>query len=139
MKTAEAKIITDIPSMALALAATITGIMLHKEVWHIHYYDHSLLWSLHEGIGLILVILVLIHCIQHSFWFRNYSRLRGSRKTVTTILLILGIVLAATGIILMSGSRSEAISHVHYASGILFTIIAAGHVAKRWKLFRSLI
>ena len=139
MKNTRYKAATDILSMILLLAAIITGFVLHKEVWHIHYYDDTTLWGLHETIGVMIVALVALHCVQHSFWFRNYSRIPVPRKRVTSILLLLGIVLCITGIILMAGSRSEAVSHIHYASGILFTVVAAGHVAKRWRILRSLV
>lgn len=133
------KAVTDVLSMVFTLAAIITGFILHKEVWHIHFYDNDVLWGAHETVGLTLVVLMLIHSVQHSFWFKNYTKIKVNRKRVTTILLILGILLVLTGIILMFGSRSERISHIHYVVGILFTAVAIGHVAKRWKIFKSLL
>ena len=132
------KVIIDLLSMAALLAAIITGFMLHKEVWHLHLYNDSLLWGTHETIGLILLALIAAHCIQHSFWFRNYSKIKVEKKRVTVILLIIGIITAITGIVLMCGSHSEFISHTHYAGAIMFTAIAIGHVAKRWKILKAI-
>ncbi len=138
MKLAKYKSAVDIVSMILLLAAIITGFILHKEVWHLHFFGDSSLWRAHETVGLGLLLLVAIHCMQHSFWFKNYAKIKPDRKRVTTILLIIGIIVAISGIILMGGSQSELISHIHYIGAILFTIIAIGHIAKRWKIFKNL-
>ena len=132
------KVIVDLLSMLALLAAIITGFKLHKEVWHLHVYDDSFLWGTHETIGLMLLALVAAHCIQHSFWFRNYSKIKVEKKRVTAILLTIGIITAVTGIVLMCGSHSEFISHTHYAGAILFTAITIGHVAKRWKILKAI-
>ncbi len=139
MKGSGYKVAADILSMLLVLAAIVTGFMLHNDVWHIHRYDDTLLWGTHESAGLALVALVAIHCVQHSFWFRNYAKLRPNRKMVTTILLTIGIIVAISGVILMCGSHSELVSRVHYIGAILFTVVAIGHVIKRWKILRSLL
>lgn len=130
---------TDILSMILLLAAIITGFVLHRDVWHIHVYNDIALWGAHECVGLILFALVIMHCVQHSFWFRNYGKIKAERKRVTTLLLIIGIIVAITGIILMCGSRSETVSHIHYAGAILFTAVALGHILKRRKNLKSLL
>ena len=132
------KVVVDLLSILALLAAIITGFKLHKEVWHLHVYDDSFLWGTHETIGLTLLALVAVHCIQHSFWFRNYSKIKVEKKRVTAILLTIGIITAATGIVLMCGSHSEFISHTHYAGAILFTAITIGHVAKRWKILKAI-
>ncbi len=139
MNDRKIKLTVDVLSMIIILAAIITGFILHKEVWHLHLYHDTPLWSLHEAAGLILLALVTAHCMQHSFWFKNYSKIKIDRKRVTAILLVIGVIVAISGIILMFGSRSEIISHIHYVGAILFTAIAIGHVAKRWKLLRNLI
>ena len=132
------KVVVDLLSMLALLAAIITGFKLHKEVWHLHVYDDSFLLGTHETIGLTLLALVAVHCIQHSFWFRNYSKIKVEKKRVTAILLTIGIITAVTGIVLMCGSHSEFISHTHYAGAILFTAITIGHVAKRWKILKAI-
>ena len=132
------KVVVDLLSMLALLAAIITGFKLHKEVWHLHVYDDSFLLGTHETIGLTLLALVAVHCIQHSFWFRNYSKIKVEKKRVTAILLTIGIITAVTGIVLMCGSHSEFISHIHYAGAILFTATTIGHVAKRWKILKAI-
>ena len=139
MKKNKSKSIIDILSMLLVLAAIVSGFMLHRDVWHLHLYSNKLTWYIHEVVGLSLIALITIHCIQHSFWFRNFKKIPTQRRRVTTILLIFMGIVGFTGLVLMCGSRSETISHIHYIVGILFTIIATGHVVKRWKIFRSLL
>lgn len=138
MTPSHRKATTDLLSVALVVAAIVSGFVLHSEVWHMHVYDNTTVWTLHEVIGLFLAALVGVHCVQHSFWFKNYSCIKPDRKRVTTIFLIVGIIVLLSGLVLMFGSRSELISHIHYACGILFTILAIGHILKRHKLLRSL-
>lgn len=139
MKGSNLKLADDIAAIALTLAAIVTGFILHNEVWHSHIYDNTALWALHEASGLVLLVAVILHCTQHSFWFRNYAKIKPERKRVTTILLAIGVIVAATGVVLMCGSHSETVSHVHYVGAILFVALAIGHVAKRWKLFKNLV
>ncbi len=139
MKKTNYKTLVDIPAMLLVVAAIITGFMLHDEVWHQHIYDNPFLWTFHEIIGLLLLVLAIVHCVQHSFWFKSYTKIILSKKRVTTILLIIGVIVVISGGVLMCGSHSEPVSHIHYVSGILFTILAIGHVAKRWKMLRALL
>ncbi len=139
MNFAKYKPLVDIVSMIMLLVAIVTGFMLHKEVWHLHLFNDHSLWSIHEAVGLVLLVFVAGHCLQHSFWFKNYAKIKPDRKRVTTILLIIGIIVAISGIILMCGSRSELISHIHYVCAILFTIISIGHIAKRWKILKNLL
>lgn len=139
MNKPKSKSIIDILSMLLVLAAIVSGFVLHKYVWHFHSYNNKLIWYAHEFIGLALIAIITTHCIQHSFWFRNFTKIPIKRRRVTTILLISGGIVGFTGVILMCGSRSETISHIHYIIGILFTVIAVGHAMKRWKIFRSLL
>lgn len=75
----------------------------------------------------------------HSLWFRNYGKIPAKRKYVTSILFVDTAVVLVSGALLMFGSRSEAVSHVHYASAIIFTVLAVVHVVRRWSLFRDLM
>ena len=138
MKKAKYKAVTDILSMIFALSAIVTGFILHNEVWHLHVYDNTTLWGMHEFVGLAMAAFAVIHCVQHSFWFKHYFKISVTKKRVTTILLIIGIIVAVTGVVLMCGSHSELVSHIHYVGAILFTLIAIGHVAKRWRLMKAL-
>ena len=130
---------TDMLAMACTVVAIVTGFMLHREVHHIYVYDDVALWGWHEAIGLTLMALIAIHGVQHAHWFKNYGKIPRQRKRVNTLFLATAAVVLTTGLPLMLGSRSELVSHVHYGGGILFTIIAIGHVFKRWKMFLSII
>ena len=124
--------------MACMIAAIATGFILHKEVHHLHITDDDTIWCVHELIGLLLMILVANHCVQHKFWFKNYAKISARKKHVSTILLAIACIVLITGLILWSGVHSHFISLLHYAGAILFVIIGTGHVIKRWRLFRSL-
>lgn len=129
---------TDVIAMAFMICAIITGFMLHHDVHHLHFYKHPLLWNTHIISGLIVVAALIFHCIQHKFWFRNYAKIPAVRKGVTTILFVVAILVAVTGIILVSGSHSKFVSIFHYITAIVLTLLAITHVAQRWKIFKSL-
>lgn len=133
------KITVDFCAMVLLLAAIITGFILHRSVNHLFSYNDIALWTAHEAAGLLLLADLIAHSYQHGKWFTNYKKIPLSRKRVTTILIIVGTLLVISGIILMCGSHSHFISIFHYACGIIFTILAIGHVAKRFKILRSLM
>lgn len=100
---------TDVLAMACTVVAIVTGVMLHREVHHIYVYDDVTLWGWHEAIGLILIALIAIHGMQHSPWFKNYRKIPEQRKRVTTLFLLTAVVMLATGLPLMFGSRSETV------------------------------
>lgn len=132
------KKLTDILAILCLIAAIITGFILHKEVNHLYIYNDAATWTIHEIAGLSLTVLVALHCTEHKSWFRNYRKIPAKKITVSTILLATGILILATGIALMAGSRSHFISILHYALGILFTLLAIFHVAKRWKMLKTM-
>ncbi len=138
MKSNKWKCVVDVVAMACVIAAIVTGFVLHKEVHHIHIYGNVGLWGAHESVGLVLVALLAVHGAQHPQWFRNYRKIPVKRKRVTTVLLCVGVILAASGIVLMCGSRSEELSILHYVLGIAFTLFAIGHVVKRWRIFKGI-
>lgn len=131
------KRLIDISAMICLLIAIVSGFMLHADVHHLHIYHHRLLWGVHETAGILMAIAVIIHCLQHKFWFNNYRRIKVKKKRVTTILLITLIILIISGVILLCGSKSEEISILHYVIGIASVVLATGHVIKRWKLFKA--
>lgn len=126
----------DIAAMICLLIAIVSGFMLHVGVHHHHIYNNRFLWGIHESAGILMFVAVIIHCLQHKYWFKNYRRIPVKKKRVTTILLAILVILFISGAILMGGSQSEEISIIHYAIGIASTILAIGHVIKRWKLFK---
>ncbi|MDE5837579.1 MAG: hypothetical protein K2H39_00850 [Paramuribaculum sp.] len=133
------KATVDFCAMALLLTAIITGMILHRQVNHLFIYNNIFLWTTHEIVGLLLLADLIAHSVQHGKWFTNYEKIPVSRKRVTTILIIVGALLMISGLILMFGSHSHFISILHYVCGIIFTILAIGHVAKRLKILRSLM
>lgn len=129
---------TDIIAMVVVVCAVITGFMLHREVHHLHEYNDTGLWTAHIIAGLIVVMALVFHCLQHKFWFKNYAKLPAARKGVTSLLFALAILVNVSGIILAMGSHSHCVSTFHFITAIAFTVFAIGHVAKRWKIFQAL-
>ncbi len=138
MKVSVKKLIADIGAMLLLVVAIVTGFMLHREVWHLFVYNNRPLWYAHEALGLGFCAFVGVHCVQHSFWFKNFAKIQPNRKRVTLILLALGVIVLLTGVALMLGSHSGVVSRIHYVGAIALTVIAVGHVAKRWTIFKRL-
>lgn len=129
---------TDITAMVMMVCAIFTGFKLHREVHHLHVYDNAGLWNVHIIAGLIVTIALILHCVQHNFWFKNYAKIKPDRKIVTTILFILACFVILSGAILMCGSHSNFISIFHYVTAIAFTLLTICHVAKRWRIFTAL-
>lgn len=84
-----------------------------------------------------MALALIAHFVQHKFWFKNYAKIPAVRKGVTSLLFLLAIAVAVSGIILALGSHSQFVSIFHYITAIAFTVLAIGHVAKRWKIFKA--
>lgn len=130
------KKITDIAGMLCVVTCIITGMILHRDVHHIYEYHRVALWAVHEAAGVLVLAMIAVHCLQHKAWFRNYRKIPVDKKRVSTMILCVAVLVGASGIVLMLGSRSEEVSVFHYILGIIFTLLALGHVIKCWKLFR---
>lgn len=128
---------TDVAAMAMIVCAIITGFKLHLEVHHLYVYDNAGLWTAHIIAGLIVVLALIFHCYQHRFWFTNYVKIPVVRKGVTSLLFALATLAAVSGTVLALGSHSHFVSIFHYVTAIAFTLLAIGHVAKRWKIFKA--
>lgn len=74
------KRLVDILAIVSTLAVIITGFVLHKEVHHIYVYNDVITWRLHEVVGILLMLLIAVHGVQHSPWFKNYMKIPGNRK-----------------------------------------------------------
>ena len=121
------KSITDIVAVISMLVALVTGFMLHNEIHHSHIYHDVRLWSLHETSGLVWKVIMVLHCVQHTPWFKNYTKIPLRHKAVSTLLLVLSVLIAISGLLLMFGSRSQYISIVHYVLGIIFALAVVYH------------
>jgi uncharacterized membrane protein len=137
MKTT--KPIVDIAAMACLAVAIISGVMLHAEIHHTHVYNDLTLWTIHCVAAIAFVLLAAVHSLQHGFWFRNYGKIPVPRKVFTSLLLLAAVALAVTGAILLAGSHSNSLSIAHYVLGYVGTALAVGHVAKRFKLLKTLL
>lgn len=106
------KRITDILVILCLIAAIITGFILHKEVNYLYIYNDMTIWTIHEIAGLLLAVLVTLHCLQHKLWFRNYGRIKAKKKADSTGLLVIGILILTTGIQLVMYSRFHFVSNL---------------------------
>lgn len=129
---------TDILAMFLSICAIITGLKLHRDVHHLFVYDNRGLWTAHEIVGLMLYVFITMHCFQHKHWFKNFGRIKISRKWLNSLLFVTAVIVLVSGVILMSGSNSQFVSISHYITAIAFFILAIIHVVNRWKIFRHI-
>lgn len=133
------KIWVDLGATAMAVCAIITGFLLHSEVHHLYIYDDITLWTVHEVAGVLLALFLLIHCVEHKFWFLNYSKILFKRKWLNSTLFILAIIVISTGVILLCGSHSQFVSILHYIMAIAFAVFAFFHVVGHRKTLMSLM
>jgi hypothetical protein len=135
----KSKPIVDIFAFLCVIIALISGLMLHSEIHHKYIYHDVLWWTIHSLSSIMLVLLLLIHSVQHKFLFINYFKIPVPKKRVTTILFLILIVLIISGIVLLLGSHSNFISLLHFCFGLIFTCFTIGHMMKRFKIFTGLL
>jgi hypothetical protein len=133
------KVFVDILASVCVITSIATGVVLHTEIHHTFVYNDTLMWTLHSVAALMLVLLIVVHGVQHKAWFKNYRKIPVRRKHVSTIMLVVISLLLVTGVALLCGSHSNFVSLFHFGAGILFTLLAIGHVARRFKIFRALL
>lgn len=118
------------------IGTVITGIGIHlsghgesHEAWHN--------WAMaHVIFSLVFLILAYCHVKQHWGWYRNLHRRSKKPRIVTVLLSIVMFFELMTGITLLvfidgDGSRW---GHFHWVGGLVLTIIATGHILKRFKI-----
>ena len=134
---AKALFITDMAVLLTFLPASISGFLLHAsghngdhEVWHN--------WAVtHIFSTLAFTISVGVHIYSHWNWYKTLFQKRlGNKSRVTIFLSSLMLATIITGNIVLFRHQGPN-SHFglwHYIIGILFTVIAIGHVLKRLKI-----
>ena len=134
---AKALFITDVAVLLTFLPASISGFLLHAsghnsvhEVWHN--------WAvIHIFSTLVFTIAVGVHIYGHLNWYKSlFQKELGNKSRVTIFLSLLMLATIITGNIVLFRHQGPN-SHFglwHYIIGILFTVIAIGHVLKRLKI-----
>ena len=129
--------ITDIAVLLTFLPASISGFILHASGHNgIHEIWHN--WAVtHIFSTLAFTIVVGIHIYGHWNWYKTLIQKRlGNKSRVTVFLSLLMLATIITGNIVLFRHQGPN-SHFglwHYIIGILFTVIAIGHVLKRLKI-----
>lgn len=136
------KIIKVDASLVPAAIATIaTGIGIHLADHsgnHVSWHN----WSVaHILFSVMFIILACFHVRQHIGWYRNL--LRPSKKPrIITIMLTLAITAEfLTGFTLLAfiDGEGSSVGHIHWIGGLTLSALAAGHLARRFKiLFKGL-
>lgn len=108
----------------------VTGFLLHVDVNHHHVAKFSIFTYIHLLTAVILLWSSYKHLTKHKKWFGAWGKIKWSKKTVNSILAIIGIGVLATGLLILFSSAHE-ISIAHYVLGIAFTVFAAAHGIKR--------
>lgn len=125
------KILTDIATIVTCLILLLTGIILHAEIHHMHVYDDSLTWTIHEVCGILFILLITAHFVQHPAWFKKYTEIPVKKKMATSAMLLIAALVTISGIILLCGSHSKFISLSHLALSVVFSGFAIAHVINR--------
>ena len=123
----------------LFAASVFTGFGLHiaghgdsHGVWHN--------WAVfHVVASVMLLVAVSFHIITHKGWYRSViSSGIGRKSRVTAVLSLIFFIVSLTGLVLLgvSGANTE-MGLWHYVSGIVFTVLSAGHIIKRIPLLRK--
>ncbi len=125
------RLFTDIAAIVTCIVLLLTGIILHAEIHHLHVYDDSLTWTIHEVCGILFIPLMTAHFVQHHAWFKKYTKIPVKKKMATSAMLLIAVLVTISGIILLCGSHSKFISLSHLALSVTFSAFAIAHVANR--------
>lgn len=121
------------------IVSTISGFGLHvaghgndHEVWHN--------WAVFHIAGSVLFLVAIVfHLEVHWGWYKGITKKGIGRKSkVTVVLSTVFLLLSVTGIILLgvNGANSP-LGLCHYKTGIIMTVIAIGHIIKRFPALRK--
>lgn len=134
---AKALFITDIVVLLTFLPASISGFILHAAGHNgIHETWHN--WAVvHIFSTLVFSMTIGLHVYGHWNWYKTiFQKGLGNKSRVTVFLSLLMLATIITGNIVLFRHQGPN-SHFglwHYIIGILFTVIAIGHVLKRLKI-----
>lgn len=108
----------------------VTGFMLHIDVNHHHIADFSIVTYIHLAAATVILWSSYKHIAKHHKWFGAWTKIKWNKKTVNSILAVIGIMVVATGLLILFSSAHE-FSIAHYVLGIAFTVFASAHSIKR--------
>ena len=128
--------ITDIVVLLTFLPASISGFILHA-AGHNGIHETWNNWAVvHIFSTLVFSMTIGLHVYGHWNWYKTiFQKGLGNKSRVTVFLSLLMLATIITGNIVLfrhQGPNSN-FGLWHYIIGILFTVIAIGHVLKRLK------
>lgn len=102
------------------------------------------IWAcIHSIIAIVFLVMIIQHLITHKGWIKALKKQEARQKRsvkITCFLGLLALVVAISGLTLFAIDGAN--SHIgvwHYKLGIIFTIFAIGHAAKRFHILRKAI
>lgn len=131
--------VIDRTLVILFILTAVSGFGLHIAG---HGAEHSIWhnWAVfHVVASVMLLVAVSFHIITHKGWYRSViSSGIGRKSRVTAVLSLIFFIVSLTGLVLLgvSGANTE-MGLWHYVSGIVFTVLSAGHIIKRIPLLRK--
>lgn len=131
---------TNLILIFFSLATIVSGFMLHiaghsasHKVWEI--------WAvLHSIISISFLVLIVMHLKQHSGWIKTFAkkmRIATPQGKMFIVLAILLSIVVISGLVLLGVISCN--SHLglwHYKVGIIFSLLAIIHVARRHKMIK---
>lgn len=112
----------------------IAGHGENHETWHN--------WAVfHVATSFLFLVTAAFHLATHRGWYKGIvKRGTGSKSKVTVVLSALFVFVVTTGLFLLcvNGPNSK-VGSWHYGAGIVMSVIAIGHIIKRFPLLRKSI
>ena len=93
--------ISTIILLVSMLACLGTGIMLHLQVIHRNITSFTPLTFFHLGLAAVVGVFMVNHVIKHVKWFKAYGNIRWGKKTLVTIMSVIGTIVIITGALLI--------------------------------------
>lgn len=131
--------VIDWALVILFILTAVSGFGLHIAG---HGADHSVWhnWAVfHVVASVMLLVAAAFHIITHKGWYRSVINSgMGGKSRVTAVLSVIFFIVSLTGLVLLgvSGANTE-MGLWHYVTGIVFTVLSAGHIIKRIPMLRK--
>lgn len=126
--------------VTLFVTMAISGFMMHiagnrftHDAWHGWAVIHSML-------SVLFLIAAALHIQTHWGWYKGWFK-KGLRNKsrVTAVISAVFIIVSITGVTLLvaADGANSPMGLWHYRIGILFTLLAVGHIIKRIPILRK--
>lgn len=131
--------VVDWALLILFLLTAGTGVGMHVAGHGTHHATWAVWAWVHSLFGLLFVGFVVWHVKMHIGWYKSLFKGRsGKPRHPTIILTLMAAVVTLSGLVMLAvaGANSD-LGLWHYGLGLLFSLIAVGHIARRLSILRK--